>query len=72
MKERRKTKRIEKELRKTKKKGSSEEEQRKGEPELKSLSDFVTALTPIYTSRPIFTGGRILLSHGKIYASCNQ
>ena len=29
-------------------------------------------MTPIYASRPIYTGGRILTSHGKIYASCNQ
>ena len=31
-----------------------------GEPVIKSLSDFVTAVTPLFASRPIYTGGRIL------------
>ena len=43
-----------------------------GEPVIKSLSDFVTAVTPLFASRPIYTGGRILQAQGKIYASCNQ
>ena len=72
MKDRLKTKLIEKELRKNKKKTLPGDEEKKGEPELKSLSDFVTALTPVYASRPIYTGGRIVQAQGKLFASCNQ
>lgn len=72
MKARRKTKQIEKTIKKAQKKGTNQPEETAGEPELKSLSDFVTALTPIYASRPIYTGGRILSAQGKIYASCNN
>lgn len=39
---------------------------------LKNLSDFVTALTPTYVSKAIYTGGRILSGYQKIYASCNH
>lgn len=72
MKARRKTKQIEKTLRKAQKKAPPASEQPQGEPELKSLSDFVTSLTPVFASKPIYTGGRILSSQGRIYASCNQ
>ena len=72
MKANRKTKQIEKSLKKSSKKSSSTPSQPQGEPELKSLSDFVTALRPVFFSRPIYTGGRIILNQGKLYASCNQ
>lgn len=72
MKTNRKTKQIEKSLKKSSKKSSSQPSQPQGEPELKSLSDFVTALHPVFFSRPIYTGGRIILNQGKLYASCNQ
>ena len=68
-----KTKNIEKEVRKNKKKGAERDnDKNNGQPELKHLSDFVTALTPLYTSRPIYTGGRIVLTQGKLFAACNQ
>lgn len=44
----------------------------KGDPVLKNLSDFVTAITPTYVSKAIYTGGRILTGQNKIYASCNH
>ena len=44
----------------------------KGEPVLKNLSDFVTAITPVYVSKPIYTGGRILTGQHKIYAACTH
>lgn len=44
----------------------------KGDPVLKNLSDFVTAITPSYVSKAIYTGGRILSGQHKIYASCNH
>lgn len=44
----------------------------KGDPVLKNLSDFVTAIVPTYVSKPIYTGGRILAGQDKIYASCNN
>ena len=72
MKAHRKTKQIQKELKKAQKKTKNVDDQTKGEPELKSRSDFVTALTPVFASKPIYTGGRIVAVQGKIYASCNQ
>ena len=39
---------------------------------MKSLTDFITALKTTHTSRPIYTGGRILQVQGRIFASCNQ
>lgn len=53
-------------------KSTQQDEEHQGEPVLKSLSDFVTAVSPVFASKPIYTGGRILLAQGKVYASCNQ
>jgi len=53
-------------------KNTQTDEDNLGEPIIKSLSDFVTAVSPIFASKPIYTGGRILLSQGKLYASCNE
>ena len=39
---------------------------------MKNLSDFVTAITPTYVSKAIYTGGRILSGQHKIYALCNN
>lgn len=44
----------------------------RGDPVLKNLSDFVTAITPTYVSKAIYTGGRILSGQHKIYALCNN
>ncbi len=65
-----KTKFIRKSLKNTPK-NTQADEQNQGEPIIKSLSDFVTAVSPVFASKPIYTGGRILLSQGKIYASCH-
>ena len=72
MKVKRKTKQIEKMVKKNEKNAKQANQETKGQPELKSLSDFVTSLTSVYSSKPIYTGGRIQSSNGKIYASCNQ
>ena len=42
-----------------------------GEPIIKHLHDFVTSIKNVYTNKPIYTGGRIVIATKNIYASCN-
>ena len=45
---------------------------KEGDPLIENLNDFVTAIKPVYTSKPIYTGGRIMVMQKHIYASCNH
>lgn len=42
-----------------------------GDPLIKNLSDFVTSIKILHSSKPIYTGGRILAVNKHIYATCN-
>lgn len=42
-----------------------------GDPIIEHLNDFVTSIKNTYTSKPIYTGGRILVMPHHIYATCN-
>lgn len=42
-----------------------------GDPLIKNLSDFVTSIKIEYTSKPLYTGGRIVAGVKNLYASCN-
>ena len=64
-----KTKQISKKDKKQKRKKIHDEE---GNPILNHLSDFVVSIKSDYDSKAIYTGGRILTSNNKIYASCND
>jgi hypothetical protein len=43
-----------------------------GDPIINHLSDFVTAIHPIASYKPIYTGGKIHIHHNLLYATCNE
>lgn len=43
-----------------------------GDPIINKLSDFVTSVKVDYSSKALYTGGRILASNKYVYSTCNN
>jgi hypothetical protein len=45
---------------------------KEGDPLIKNLCDFVTSINIVFSSKPIYTGGRIIAMEKFLYSTCNE